>query len=654
MRDTADNLALRVRQVLGESTIAGTAWDYARQIRHWSWGRRLEALVRAGTFAWIAIALPLGACISLGSAFGPQTLLALLSGTATACACLFAGYLTRALHRSRLLGIGATLPIADRDLVVCTWLGIAARSALALPIVVVAFVAVAVAAKTGVAGFALAVVLALAQWALCIALGTFLAAWGPRVPWMLTAFAGFVLVAACLISKTHGFGLAEHGIFLFTPAGWLSLTFGYAAGSLPPGLPVVLLALVLGVGVRSCRRLVGTYRVREIHLRHDSAASATTSLDDAPQDGLDARLLGILSGKIDELSLDDVEAVPTETAIARIRSRDFLRDRPVDGQTFAARGQRHWLSPRENCLFGFLTNDGEDWPGTWSGTLLAAVVAIVADVAVGWLGFRHVGYVADTTLFVSGTLVVIVVAVCLHSMLAGPWLGMLAESTGRPLPPRFALLSITFDEISVVMFKVTLTRLALMLPALVLAHGLLAHILFRKSPETMAIAMSIVSGVTASAIILAIIGQGYLITWRLYRAIRVHWRTARSGVWLLALTAASPGGTFCAAGVIIGTWGWVIVKYFGFPLNPNLGAGFEIGWGLVWLFLYSAWSVAVWFIVREGYHRGLFDLLTTISSGGGRSSSAAERTESKSRRRRALRRRYGWLWWLRKPRGAAA
>lgn len=656
MRDSADNLAPRIRLAMAEPTLVGIARDYAKAARSWTWYQWLGAgIVGGGLCPLLLVAVPWGASYALcrglfpmqpmSALEGASPLLAIVAGLATVVTLGFAGELNARLHNSRLLQFAACLPVADVDLARYTWRTLALTGLLVAYFSGWALIVPAVLQSWGLVGGAIALFVAIGQGVLCVALGTCLAVLLPHLAWRTVTLGASILLVTyfvCVASRASLADQATFAVLAFTPAGWLNsqLAYGYVRGEPAAALGLVPFWIILGLGFRSYRKLLRTYRIQEITLRRSGEATAVTTVDSSPQDHVEARLWGFLTNKVDELSLDDVDAIAADRAIARIRSRAFLAERPAEKQSLAARGQRFWLSPREDVLFDFLTNDSESWPLTWLGVAAVTGVVLVADLLVGWFALPRTPIVEVFVPMTVGVLAAGSAIVCLHSLASGPWLGMVGEGSGRIRVPRFALVPVGFDEVSRVMFKVMVARLLLFAPFALTSLWLIARTMHRLDQSTDGYwiwGLGMLGGLACLAI-LALVGQGSVIGWRFYGATMFKRITGKNAGWYPAVFAFSPVGTVFGFILWMSVIGWLSVSFGGTPLHVILTVP-----------AFFIWSPAVWLMIRKAYQAGLIDLLVSTSNAWSNTGSL-ERTEAKARRRQALRRRYGWLWRLRKPR----
>ncbi len=643
MRDTADNLGLRVRQVLRESTLPGLARDYARHVREGEWYLRLWWIASVAGMVLLIVLIPWVLCRVVCAQADPEQLLAFLAALLTISTFEFAAELKKRLHTSSLLYYGACLPVADADFARYIWRpGLVAGAGIAY---LSAWIGVFTAdlRNWGAAAIALALLIGLLQGALYLSLGTWLALLWPDFPWRWATRAGRPLLCAyffVLWAEVPGAAHASAPILLATPAGWVNsqLVYGYVQGRWGVALGLIPCGIILALGRRAYRRLVETYRIREVVLRRSGQAQVVTEADFPLHNYAESRLWAALTNRVDELSIDDVDAVADEQAIARIRSRAFLGDGPRAQESLAARGERLWLAPREKPIFDFLTNDSDTWPRVWWGLAILTAIAVAADLVVSRLALTRPEGAAP--------FYVAFVILCLYSILSGPWLGMSGEGPGKISVPRFALVPIRFGEISRVMFKVASARLLMFGPFAMIACWLLARV-FRRADTAGRLTWTVLAIPFAAAACLALfalVAQGCLIGWKFYGATVYRRIAGRSAPWFLAVFAFSPIGTFLLGMLWFPAMGWLSVH---FPEG--------------WLYLlatvpaFCAWSAGVWLMIRKAYQANLVDLMASASTNNWSSSSGSlELSEAKSRRRRALRRRYGWLWRLRKPRGAAA
>ncbi len=661
MRDTADNLAARIRQVRCESTLLGMAKDAARALgnRPWTFKLRLafSLSVRLPLFL---IGLPAWLCYFIHRALGAEVLLAMMALAATIATGWLAGALNSRLHTSRLLRLAACLPLADTVIARYTWRLMAVWSIAGVYLAAWALILAAVCERWGMAGVALGTLLAVAQGALWAALGTWLAVNFPRFPWNTAALGTLILFAVyvvCCIAGVPGISGATSAILVLSPAGWLNsqLVYGYAGRMPAVFLGLVPFGIILRLGLRSYRQLLATYRIREIILRQSGDATARTSLDPAPQDHIESRLLGILTSRVDELSLDDVEKVAVDQAIARIRTRDFVGAPAPVRRSFAARGERLWLSPRENVIFEFLTNDSESWPVMCWGAAQLTVILLAADFVLGWwrlAGTPYTDLYEPLSALVVGFAAVLWLMFWAHSGLSGPWLGMGAEGTGGIAVPRFALVPVGFDEISGVMLKVNAARLLLVTILASAQIWLVVRACHRMHSTNTWFAIGIAIAVAVGLMIVALVGQALAIAGRFWTATTFKRGDENNQLWVWIAHAFSPRSFAFACVLLIAVFQVFFMNSRGAFVRGLRNLGYaELGLIVI---AFCSCPLAAWLVIRMVYRRALADLLTQRPAGLRGRLSAVERGEADSRRRRALRRRYGWLWRLRKPPGAAA
>ncbi len=651
MRNTADNLAPRVRQAMHESTWRGMARDYVRNMRDWTWDRKLKAVVYLGLVIPFAFLLPWFVCYGVARGMGIDELLGLLAIMATICAGGFATALGTALYRSPILGVKGCLPVADAELARQIWRDLAGWSAVGIWYAGWASVTAAVVGQWPATGFVLALLVAVGQWALCIALGTFLAVRAPRFPWFATflvggafAIAGYVIGVNVSDSMRHMAIVAIHAL---CPAGWLSalMTFAYGQGLLTVWLVAAPLAVVVVLGILACRDLIATYRIRELNIRR-AGTTAVTSLTGGSHQPLEASLWGFLSGKVDELSLDEVDLVGEKQAGARIRSREFLSTRPAVQLSFAARGERRWLSPRESAVFDFLTNDSQNWSAVWVGTAWAVAIALVCDLLCDWIHFSEHPVPAWFLHAAVVGAVVGVWVVCWFQMASGPWLGMNGEGNGAMTVPRFALVPVSYDEISRTMYKVALARVLMLSPMLAAAGWLAARFTMRVNPSYAMAQLAIIGGIIVALTVLGFLSQGHLIAWQFYRATRFKRFLGPNRRWTLALLAGSPAFSVPAGYSVVQL---SLVLLASFSRGASATPAMWVAWGTVWVVAGIVWSWATWLIVRAAYQRGFIDLFATKRENMSFvATNVSEQSDAKARRKRVLRQRYGWLWRLRK------
>ena len=276
--------------------------------------------------------------------------------------------------------------------------------------------------------------------------------------------AGKWIIAACFVLALVMFfvpplaaGILQTGAFLLPP-GWIALAVAYGvAGRHPVALLSLLPAAALFVFAwRDYRKIRAIYR------------DADFQVGASPFDGLDSQVVPESAGPEEEREPVEPTWFDMRNEFQVLRMREaLLATRLLDPGDWSTRGWvealvGRWLTPREKTLAEFFLGGGpgSGWTDQWllraKWALPATVFALPFVPLPGW-----VAICASLVAVLSGA-----------GLLIGSWPGFLAGWSSGLLLPVFAPLPVGYWEVSRMMMKVSLVRVAAWLPILLLGSTL--------------------------------------------------------------------------------------------------------------------------------------------------------------------------------------
>ncbi|MDB5392243.1 MAG: hypothetical protein JWM11_7889, partial [Planctomycetaceae bacterium] len=441
---------------------------------------------------------PLFVLHELYESFGADAILEAQSGASVLLSLGLALHLATQLQKSQPISVLSHLPLSDRALFRYLRQQTLVVALAVLYLNALAYGSYAYWSSCAPWYWCLAVLIAIGQWVVCLAIFPIVAACFSQAA-IRTALIG-LSVAWFLYLKFGDKPWSPEvatATFIASPTGWLNgfLTWGLVQGQTVAWWALVPTGMLFATGFLAIRSMESRYQIVEFAIRPGEEIEALTesTVSRIPASRGNA-LAALLSMKVN--GMPEVPSAPMtlETAKQHVRDRGFLNKQDWTRLGWIERLVDRWLTPRERVIVEFLSGQEICWTRPWLGVAVLLAFYSLGLLLVNFFPAQMPPYAA---LLLYGIVLFTIPAV-VSSAILGAWPQFRSRlSCGVYVTP-VADFPLGFEEISRAMGKVQLVRSLAFWP-FILAMAMLATLWRANWPvEAMVLSLACLGLLTLS------------------------------------------------------------------------------------------------------------------------------------------------------------